>query len=54
VVELLYEQNAIHYKTSLDKEVSELLSIKINRRGFQDYRMARNCCSWCAYVHNWV
>jgi len=45
VVELLYE-NAIHSKTCLDKEVSELLSIKIkNRRGFQDYRMARNCYS---------
>jgi len=28
------------------------LSIKTNRRGFEDYSVARNCYSWRAYVHN--
>jgi len=27
------------------KEMSQLLSIKTNRRGFGDYRVARNCYS---------
>ena len=31
-----------------------LLSIKTNRRGFEDYREARNCYSLRAYVHNWL
>ena len=40
--------------SSEGNERDQLLSIKTNRRGFEDYREARNCYSCCAYVHNWV
>jgi len=40
VVQLLYEQNAIHCETSLKKEVSQLLSIKKNRQVSEDLQGA--------------
>jgi hypothetical protein len=38
----------------LQKEMSQLLTIKTKRRGFEDYREATNCYSWHTYVHKWV
>jgi len=37
VVQLLYERNALHFETSLKKEVSHLLKIKKKQRSFRRF-----------------